>query len=40
MVITVLKKRQFWVVISEVKKRQFWDISVLKRGNLGGYKCG
>ena len=25
-VVTVVKKRQFWVVISVVKKRQFWVV--------------
>ena len=26
MVISVVKKRQFWVLISVVKKRQFWVV--------------
>ena len=26
MVISVVKKRQFWVVIRVVKKRQFWVV--------------
>ena len=26
MVTTVVKKRQFWVVISVVKRRQFWVV--------------
>jgi len=36
----VVKKRQFWVVISVVKKRQFWVvIRMVKRGGcLGGYR--
>ena len=36
----MVKKRQFWVVISVVKKRQFWVvIRMVKRGGcLGGYR--
>jgi len=31
----VVKKREFWVVLSVFKKRQFWVvISVVKRGTL------
>ena len=37
MVISVVKKRKFWVVISLVKKIQFWVIiSVVKKGGLLG----
>ena len=37
MVTTVVKKRQFWVVISVVKKRQFWVvISVVKKRDSFG----
>ena len=36
----MVKKWQFWVVISVVKKRQFWVvIRMVKRGGcLGGYR--
>ena len=35
----MVKKRQFWVVISVVKKRQFWVVIsvVKKRKSLGDY---
>ena len=36
MVLSVVKKRQFWVVVSVVKKRQSWVvISVVKKGSFG-----
>jgi len=36
----VVKKWQFWVVISVVKKRQFWVVirMVKKGGCLDGYR--
>ena len=39
MVISVVKKRQFWVDIRVVKKRQFWVVisAVKKEAVLGGY---
>ena len=39
MVISVVKKRQFWVLISVVKKGQFWVVitAVTKWPVLGGY---
>ena len=42
MAISVVKKRQLWVVITVVKKRKFWVvISVVKKeAVLGGYKSG
>ena len=36
MVISVVKKMQFWVVISVDKKRQFWVLlRWLRRGSFG-----
>jgi len=40
MVITVVKMRNFWVILRVVKKRQFWVVvRMVKRGGcLGGYR--
>ena len=38
--LSVVKKRQFWVVIRVVKKGQFWWLYLsLKMAVLGGSKC-
>jgi len=38
-VFSVVKKRQFWVLISVVKKRPFWVVirRSLKEAPLGGF---
>ena len=38
MVIRVVKKGQFFVVISVLKKG--WFLGWLKRGSFGSYNCG